>query len=75
MFQVPRLLSSLLLYMAETFKTVSYLRALDFNCQTLEIIRVFTVRERQKYREWEGERGRRREKGEKIGTSSHGEIT
>lgn len=58
--------------MAETFKTISHLRALDFNCQTLEINGVIHLRERQ--RNTEGGKGRREEeeKGEKIGTFSHG---
>lgn len=51
--------------MAETFNTVSHLRALDFNCQTLEIIRVFTLRERQRNTDsvkGREERGGRRER-------------
>lgn len=48
--------------MAETFKTISHLRALDFNCQTLEIIRVFTL-ERDREIQRVG-RGARKKEGE-----------
>lgn len=55
--------------MAETFQTISHLRALDFNCQTLEIIRVFTLRERQI--NTEGGKGRDEEGGRRERKLEH----